>query len=83
MKTYKVVGIGNAVVDVITQSDDSFLANMGIEKGIMQLIEKDRAEVLYGSMSDRTQAAGGSVANSIAGIGSLGLRTAFVGACER
>jgi len=79
MKTYKVVGIGNAVVDVITQSDDSFLANMGIEKGIMQLIEKDRAEVLYGSMSDRTQAAGGSVANSIAGIGSLGLRTAFVG----
>lgn len=79
MKTYKVVGIGNAVVDVITQSDDSFLANMGIEKGIMQLIEKDRAELLYGSMSDRTQAAGGSVANSIAGIGSLGLRTAFVG----
>lgn len=79
MKTYKVVGIGNAVVDVITQSDDSFLANMGIEKGIMQLIEKDRAEVLYGSMSDRTQAAGGSVANSIAGIGSLGLRTAFIG----
>ena len=79
MKTYKVVGIGNAVVDVITQSDDSFLANMGIEKGIMQLIEKDRAEVLYGSMSDRTQAAGGSVANSVAGIGSLGLRTAFIG----
>ena len=79
MKNYKVVGIGNAVVDVITQSDDSFLANMGIEKGIMQLIEKERAEVLYGSMSDRTQAAGGSVANSIAGIGSLGLRTAFIG----
>ncbi|MEN8893052.1 adenosine kinase [Planktotalea arctica] len=79
MKTYKVIGIGNAVVDVITQSDDSFLANMGIEKGIMQLIEKDRAEVLFGSMSERTQAAGGSVANSIAGIGALGLRTAFIG----
>lgn len=79
MKTYKVIGIGNAVVDVITQSDDSFLANMGIEKGIMQLIEKDRAEVLYGAMSERTQAAGGSVANTIAGIGSLGLRTAYIG----
>ena len=79
MKTYKVIGIGNAVVDVITQSDDSFLANMGIEKGIMQLIEKARAEVLFGSMSERTQAAGGSVANSIAGIGALGLRTAFIG----
>ena len=79
MKIYKVIGIGNAVVDVITQSDDNFLANMGIEKGIMQLIEKDRAEVLFGSMSERTQAAGGSVANSIAGIGALGLRTAFIG----
>lgn len=79
MKQYKVVGIGNAVVDVITQGDDSFLANMGIEKGIMQLIEKDRAEVLYGSMSERTQAAGGSVANSIAGIATLGLSTAFIG----
>ena len=41
MKTYQLVGIGNAVVDVITRSDDSFLAHMGIEKGIMQLIEKD------------------------------------------
>lgn len=79
MKSYKVVGIGNAIVDVITQSDDSFLANMGIEKGIMQLIEKDRAELLYGSMSERTQAPGGSVANTLAGIGALGLRTAFIG----
>lgn len=79
MKNYKVIGIGNAVVDVITQSDDSFLANMGIEKGIMQLVEKPRAEVLYGAMSDRTQAAGGSVANTIAGVGSLGLPTAFIG----
>ena len=79
MKTYKVVGIGNAVVDVISHADDSFLANMGIEKGIMQLVERERAEVLYGAMSDRTQAAGGSVANTIAGIGSLGLRTAFIG----
>ena len=79
MTKYQAVGIGNAVVDVICQSDDAFLSGMGIDKGIMQLIEKDRAEVLYGSMSERTQAAGGSVANSIAGIGSLGLRTAFVG----
>lgn len=78
-KTYDVVGIGNAVVDVISHADDSFLDHMGITKGIMQLIEKDRAELLYGAMSDRTQAAGGSVANSIAGIGNLGLSTAFVG----
>ena len=41
MKTYQVVGIGNAVVDVITQADDSFLEHMGIGKGIMQLIERE------------------------------------------
>ena len=46
MKKYKVVGIGNAVVDVISQSSDAFLQRMGIEKGIMQLIEKERAEAL-------------------------------------
>ena len=49
VKKYKVVGIGNAVVDVISQSSDTFLQRMGIEKGIMQLIEKERAEALYGA----------------------------------
>ena len=78
-KTYKVVGIGNAIVDVLTTADDTFLELMGIEKGIMQLVEKDRAEVLYGSMENRKQAAGGSVANTLAGIGKLGLKTGFVG----
>ncbi|MDK3074040.1 adenosine kinase [Sedimentitalea sp. JM2-8] len=79
MKTYDLVGIGNAVVDVITQSDDSFLAHMGIEKGIMQLIERERAEQLYGAMDGRVQTPGGSVANTIAGAGALGLDTAFIG----
>jgi sugar/nucleoside kinase (ribokinase family) len=79
MKTYQLVGIGNAVVDVITQSDDSFLSHMGIDKGIMQLIERDRAEVLYGAMQSRVQTPGGSVANTIAGAGVLGLKTAFIG----
>lgn len=79
MTKYQVVGIGNAVVDVITHADDQFLGNMGIEKGIMQLVERERAEVLYGAMNDRLQTAGGSVANTIAGIGALGLPTAFIG----
>lgn len=79
MKTYDLVGIGNAVVDVITQSDDAFLAQMGIEKGIMQLIEQERGEELYGAMQSRVQTPGGSVANSIAGAGALGLETAFIG----
>jgi sugar/nucleoside kinase (ribokinase family) len=76
---YDVIGIGNAMVDVISTADDSFLDNMGIEKGIMQLVERDRAELLYASMADRTQAPGGSVANTLAGIGALGLSTAFIG----
>ena len=79
MTKYKLVGIGNAVVDVITNADDNFLANMGIEKGIMQLIEQERAEVLYASMNERVQTPGGAVANTIAGVGALGLPTAFIG----
>ncbi len=78
-KTYDVVGIGNAVVDVIAEADDTFLDHMGIQKGIMQLVERPRAETLFGAMGKRHQIPGGSVANSLAGIGALGLKTAFVG----
>jgi len=79
MKTYDVVGIGNAIVDVFSQADDSFIEMMGIGKGIMQLVERERGELLYAAMKDRVQAPGGSVANTIAGLGNLGLRTAFIG----
>jgi sugar/nucleoside kinase (ribokinase family) len=78
-KRYQVVGIGNAIVDVLTQCDDDFLDWMGIEKGIMQLVDRERGETLYGAMKDRTQAPGGSVGNTLAGLGNLGLKTAFVG----
>ncbi len=78
-KKYQVVGIGNAIVDVLTRAEDTFLDQMGIEKGIMQLVEKDRAELLYASMSERVEAPGGSVANTLAGLGNLGLRTGFIG----
>lgn len=79
MKHYQLVGIGNAVVDVITHADDSFLDLMGIEKGIMQLVDRDRSETLYASMNDRLQTPGGAVANTVAGVGALGLQTAFIG----
>ena len=79
MKKYNVLGIGNAVVDVISQSSDMFLEKMNIEKGIMQLVDRDRGELLYNSMDNRKQAPGGSVANTIAGIGALGLKTGFIG----
>ncbi|MEI4197558.1 adenosine kinase [Roseovarius sp. E0-M6] len=79
MTKYQAVGIGNAVVDVITRCDDAFLTQMNIEKGVMTLIEQDRGEALYDAMDNRTQMPGGSVANTIAGLGALGLSTGFVG----
>lgn len=79
MKTYDVVGIGNAIVDVISPADESFLELMGIQKGIMQLVERERGELLYAAMTERRQIPGGSVANSLAGLGNLGLKTAFIG----
>jgi sugar/nucleoside kinase (ribokinase family) len=78
-KRYQVVGIGNAIVDVLAQTEDNFLDHMDIQKGIMQLIERERAELLYASMKERTEAPGGSVANTVAGVGNLGLSTAFIG----
>ncbi|MEZ5750623.1 MAG: adenosine kinase [Paracoccaceae bacterium] len=77
--SYQVIGIGNAIVDVISHANDLFLDQMGIEKGIMQLVDRERAELLYASMKDRVEAPGGSVGNTIAGIGALGLKTAFIG----
>lgn len=79
MKRYQVVGIGNAIVDVLAHCGDSFLDHMGIEKGIMQLIDRDRAETLYSAMGEHSEIPGGSVANTLAGLGNLGLTTGFIG----
>jgi sugar/nucleoside kinase (ribokinase family) len=79
MTRYQVVGIGNAIVDVLSQTEDTYLDLMGITKGVMQLVERERGEMLYGAMRDRTEAPGGSVANTLAGLGNLGMKTAFVG----
>lgn len=79
MKHYQLVGIGNAIVDVLSSASDTALAHMGVTRGIMQLVDRPRAEMLYGAMEGRKEAPGGSVANTIAGVGALGLRTAFIG----
>lgn len=79
MKTYQVAGIGNAVVDVLTSVPEAFLNEMDVQKGIMQLIDQPRAEALYATMTAPEQASGGSVANTLAGLGNLGAKTAFVG----
>ena len=54
--SYQVIGIGNASGDVISHANDMFLDQMGIEKGIMQLVDRERAELLYASMRDRMEA---------------------------
>lgn len=79
MKKYQVVGIGNAMVDVLARADDGFLATAGVQKGIMQLIDMDRAVDLYDRIGPAKEISGGSAANTIAGIAQLGGRTAYVG----
>ncbi|WP_322890145.1 MULTISPECIES: adenosine kinase [unclassified Yoonia] len=79
MKKYQVVGIGNAMVDVLARADDGFLDTAGVQKGIMQLIDMDRAVALYDRIGPAKEISGGSAANTIAGIAQLGGRTAYVG----
>ncbi len=78
-KKFQVVGIGNAMVDVLAQTSDAFLADNGVEKGIMQLIDMARGVELYGKVGPATEMSGGSAANTIAGMAHLGGRTAYVG----
>ncbi|MEI6557756.1 MAG: adenosine kinase [Rhodospirillaceae bacterium] len=76
---YDVIGIGNAIVDVLSHADEAFLAANGIEKGGMTLIDTARAEALYARMGPGLEISGGSAANTMAGIASLGGRAAYVG----
>lgn len=76
---YDVLGIGNAIVDVLAQSDDAFLDEHGLPKGSMTLVDSARAEALYDRMGPGVEVSGGSVANSVAGVASLGGRVAYIG----
>ncbi len=75
-----VVGIGNAIVDVITQADEAFLDDHDMAKGIMHLVETDeQADVIYRDMGPGIEASGGSAANTIAGLCSLGGVGSYIG----
>ncbi len=76
---YDVLGIGNAIVDVLAQVDEGFLARQGLVKGAMQLIDEVAAHDLYEAMGPGIEASGGSAANTIAGLASFGRKTAFIG----
>jgi sugar/nucleoside kinase (ribokinase family) len=77
--TYDVVGIGNAIVDIIGRCNDAFLAENGATKGHMRLVDAATVEALYKAMGPAIEISGGSAANTMAGIASLGGTAAFIG----
>jgi len=79
---YDVIGIGNAIVDVIARADDDFLVRHQMAKGGMSLIDEARAEAIYKAMGPAREISGGSAANTIAGVASFGGRAAFIGAVK-
>jgi sugar/nucleoside kinase (ribokinase family) len=74
-----VVGIGNAIVDVIAHAEEDFLAREALVKGTMTLIDAPRADALYQVMGPAIEASGGSASNTMAGIASLGGKGAYIG----
>jgi sugar/nucleoside kinase (ribokinase family) len=74
-----VLGLGNAIVDIISRADEAFLIQQNLQKGSMSLIDEERAESLYRLMGPVTLTSGGSAANTIAGIAAFGSKAAFIG----
>jgi sugar/nucleoside kinase (ribokinase family) len=76
---FDVLGIGNAIVDVIARTEEDFLLRQGMHKGTMALIDEARAQAIYDAMGPAIETSGGSAANTIVGLASLGARAAFIG----
>jgi sugar/nucleoside kinase (ribokinase family) len=76
---YDVLGIGNAIFDVLVKTDEKFLSDHGMTKGGMSLIDEARAASIYRDMGPATEMSGGSAANTIVGIAGFGARAAYVG----
>lgn len=79
MTAYDVLCIGNAIVDIIARCEEDFLVENGIIKGAMNLIDAERAELLYSRMGPAIEASGGSAGNTAAGLASFGARAAYFG----
>ena len=78
-KSYDVVGIGNAIVDVLVQANDDLIDNFELTKGTMALVDEAQAERLYASVGPGLETSGGSAANTLAGVAQLGGRAGFIG----
>jgi len=79
MQEHDVVGIGNAIVDIIARCDEAFLQRHGCSKGSMQLVDAAAVSRLYADMGPATEISGGSVANTVVGVASFGGRAGFIG----
>lgn len=76
---YDVIAIGNAVVDVISPCEEELIEELSLNRGGMTLIDEARAKELYDAMGPATETSGGSAANTLAGLSTLGLQCAFIG----
>ena len=79
MKEFQLCGLGNAIVDVISRSEEAFLGRNGLVKGSMMLIDEARAEALYAAMGPCVEVSGGSCGNTMAGVASFGGKGAYIG----
>ena len=79
MTQFDVLTVGNAIVDIISSCPESFITDNGIVKGAMNLVDADRAQLLYGKMGPALEASGGSAGNTAAGIANLGGKAAYFG----
>jgi sugar/nucleoside kinase (ribokinase family) len=79
VRKYDVAGLGNAIVDVIAPTDDAFLLKHNIAKGVMTLIDEYRAHQLLSALPEAREVAGGSAANTMAGLASFGGKGIFIG----
>lgn len=78
-QSFEVLGLGNAIVDVIAQAEDDFLEREGLNKGAMSLVDEAMSHRLYAAMGAATIMSGGSAANTIVGLASFGIKSAFIG----
>jgi sugar/nucleoside kinase (ribokinase family) len=79
MRDHDVVGIGNAIVDILVRCDDAFLVQQGCSKGSMRLVDEAAIAKLYGAAGPGIEISGGSAANTMVGIASFGGRAGFIG----
>lgn len=77
--TYDVTGVGAAIVDILARVDDATIETLGLPKGAMSLVDSDQSKAIYAKLTGTSERSGGSAANTIAALGALGRRTAFIG----